>query len=80
MRKDQEEELERLGLELLAEEGENVIFPTVENVRAYNTDGTDLSPEQLSQELEKAEKRRFPALLILLLVIAIGIAIWLVRR
>ena len=69
MFKDQEQELERLGLALLEEEGERVTHTaTGKKVRTKNTDGTDISPEKLSKDLQKPKKRHFPWFLLLLLL------------
>ena len=67
MRKDQEEELARLGLELLAEEGEATASPTIGRpVRGRNTDKTDVDTDAWTEELEKAENHRSPAPFLLL--------------
>lgn len=61
MHKDQEQELERLGLALLEEEGEAVMpSATKKRVKGRNTDRSDVDADAWTAELEKAEKRRFP--------------------
>ena len=79
MGKDQEQELARLGLEPRAQGGEEVIYPTTaKRVKGRNTDRSDVNTAKWTKELEKAEKRRFPWWLLVLLLVGCLI-FWVVK-
>ncbi len=72
MFQDREEELERLTTE--QEEQEELSDPA--EVSVYNTDATEVTPEELSAALQEAEAQKIPSLKgywIAVLILTLGI-------
>lgn len=77
MANDTNNELERIEQALLEEDGKTdaptQTIPVPESVEAYNTDNTDISPDDLSDQLQDSGKHSLTGILILVLLMTLAI-------